>query len=101
MFDVTSAHHHIDIFPEHRNLGGGFYGNFYGVIRYFLFNVLYFGLTSAPYIFTKLTRPLIKKWRGEGKTILMYIDDGFGCHSENAEACEMSEQVYFTDVVSS
>lgn len=64
------------------------------------FNVLPFGLTSTPYIFTTLTRPLIKKWRSEGKTILMYLDDGFGCHCEYEKACEMSRQVH-ADVVSS
>ena len=59
-----------------------------------------FGLTSAPCIFTKLTRPLIKKWSSEGKTILMYLDDGFGCHREYDKAFEMSRQVH-VDMVSS
>ena len=98
-FDITSAYHHIDIFPDHRKYLG-FSWNFDGITRYFQFNVLPFGLTSAPYIFTKLTRPLIKKWRSEGKTILMYLDDGFGCHREYDKAYEMSRQVYF-DMVSS
>jgi hypothetical protein len=38
-----------------------------------------FGLRTAPYLSTKLTRPLIKKWRDEGKRTLMFLDDGFGC----------------------
>jgi hypothetical protein len=37
-----------------------------------------FGLSSPCYICTKITRPLIKKWRGEGKQVLMYLDDGLG-----------------------
>jgi hypothetical protein len=68
---------------------------FDGHTRYIQFNVLPFGLTSALYIFTKLTRPIIKKWRSEGKTILVYLDDGFGCHGEFDLAYEMSRQVYF------
>ena len=72
--DITSAFNHIDIFPYHRKYLG-FSWNFDGITRYFQFNVLPFGLTSAPYIFTKLTRPLIKKWRSEEKTILMYLYD--------------------------
>jgi len=43
-----------------------------------LFSVLPFGLSSAPYIFTKLLKPLLKKWRGEGKSIILYLDDGLG-----------------------
>ena len=46
-----------------------------------------FGLSSACYIFTKVTRPLVKKWRGEGKQVLMYLDDGLGCHSDR-DACQ-------------
>ena len=55
-----------------------------------ILDILPFGLTSAPYISTKLTMPLIKKWRSEEKTILMYLDDGFGCHREYDKAYEMS-----------
>ena len=40
--------------------------------------VLPFGQSSACYILTKITRPLIKKWRGEGKQVLIYLDDGLG-----------------------
>lgn len=76
-FDITSAYHHVDIFPDHRKYLG-FSWKFGVQDRYFCFNVLPFGLTSAPYIFTKLTRSLVKKWRREGKTVLMYLDDGFG-----------------------
>jgi hypothetical protein len=36
------------------------------------------GLASACYLFTKITRPLVKKWRSEGKQIIMYLDDGIG-----------------------
>ena len=44
--------------------------------------VLPFGLASACYAFTKLTRPLIKKWRNTGTRCAMYIDDGiFGAKS--------------------
>jgi hypothetical protein len=42
--------------------------------------VLPFGLSSACYVFTKLTRPLISKLRGEGKFVTMFLDDGFCCN---------------------
>lgn len=53
-FDITRAYHHIDIFQDHIKVLG-FSWNFDGVVRYYQFNVLPFGLTSAPYIFTMLT----------------------------------------------
>lgn len=51
-----------------------------GKQKFFKFLVLPFGLKSAPYIhvLTKITRPLLKKWRGEEKCIVMYLDDGIG-----------------------
>ena len=43
---------------------------------FFQFKQLPFGLSSAPYIFTKVIRPLVKKWRSEGKSIVVFLDDG-------------------------
>ena len=43
-----------------------------------MFSVLPFGLSSAPYIFMKLLKPLVKKWRGEGKSVILFLDDGLG-----------------------
>ena len=35
-----------------------------------------FGLAPASYVFTKVLRPFIKKWRGEGIRCIIYVDDG-------------------------
>jgi len=40
------------------------------------FAVLPFGLASACYVFTKLLRPLIKHWRGQGLRAILYLDNG-------------------------
>ena len=40
-------------------------------------NVLPFGLSSAPYIFTKLFRPLVKYWRSRDFHSMVYLNDGF------------------------
>ena len=45
--------------------------------RYFVFAVLPFGLSTAPYIFTKCVRPLEKYWRFQGVKIAVSLDDGF------------------------
>jgi len=39
----------------------------------FVFSVLPFGLSSAPYVFTKCLRPLVKFWRFN-----VFLDDGCG-----------------------
>jgi len=70
-FDLKSGYHHIAIFPEHRKLLAFSFKFADGFVRYFVFSVLPFGLSSAPYIFTELFKPLVKKRRGEGKSIMM------------------------------
>ena len=59
-FDLTSGYHHIEIHPEHEKYLGFHWLFKYGKLKYFVFNVLPFGLSSACYIFTKVLRPYIK-----------------------------------------
>lgn len=60
-FDLKSGYHHIDIAEEYQNYLGFQWDN-----KYYCFTVLPFGLSSAPFIFTKCLRPLVKflrkKW---------------------------------------
>ena len=46
-------------------------------------------------MFTKITRPLInyKKWRSEGKQVLMYLDDGLGVHKNYDWCVDMALEV--------
>ena len=62
-FDFKSGYHHVEIFPDHRQYLG-FSWKFGSVVKYFVFTVLPFGLSSAPYIFSKLVRSLVNYWRG-------------------------------------
>ena len=57
-FDLKSGQHHVDIFPEHRKYLAFSWEFVPGHMRFFQFIVLPFGLSSAPYIFTKLLKPL-------------------------------------------
>ena len=77
-FDLKSGYHHLDIFPAHRKFLGYSWAFEDGVPRFFQFNVLPFGLSTAPYIFTKLLRPLVKLWRRRGFHSVIYLDDGIG-----------------------
>ena len=75
-FDLKSGYHHIEIAPQHQK-----YLGFSWVIdnaqRFFEFTVLPFGLSSAPYIFTKVLKPLVSHWRSCGIHVAVYLDDGF------------------------
>ena len=58
----------------------------FGFIRYFRFEVSLFGLSSALYSFTKLLQLLVKKWRTEGKSIVVYLDYSLGSAANYIEA---------------
>ncbi len=91
-FDLKSGYHHIDIFPEHRQFLS-FSWDFGGVTKYFSFQVLPFGLSSAPFIFTKCMRPLVKHWRSKGVFIVMFLDDGWGTSSSHSECYQIAQAV--------
>ena len=79
-FDVKSGYHHVSIHEESQTFLGFQWplGNSQKP-RFFVFAVLPFGLSSAPYVFTKVFRPLVKHWRSQGIPLVLYLDDGAGC----------------------
>ena len=81
-FDLKSGYHHISVTETHQKYLGFSWHYPDGSTRYFVFLVLPFGLWSACYAFSKLLRPLVKKWRGSGTPCVVYLDDGiFGSAS--------------------
>ena len=92
-FDLTSAYHFVDIFSPHTEFLGFSWVNKDGNVVYYKFLVLPFSLSSACYVFTKLTRPLVKKWRGEGNLVMMFLDDGFGCAHSYSTALTLGEHI--------
>ena len=84
-FDLKQGYHHVDIFEEHMKFLG-FSWIFNGKVQYFKFTVLPFGLTSAPFIFTKIMRVLVKLWRQNNICISCYLDDGLGMAESYAKA---------------
>ena len=91
-FNYKSGYHHIKIFPLHcRFLGFSFF--YKGRLRFFQFLVLPFGLSTGPYLFTKIQRALVKHWRGKGFRIFTYLDDGAGAHQVRDVAVKLSALV--------
>ena len=82
-FDLKSGYHHVDIHVDFWTYLGFSWG--LGTTRkYYMFKVLPFGLASACYVFTKLLRPLVKRWRSKGIRVVVYIDDGMGASKTKA-----------------
>lgn len=71
-FDLSKSYHHIDIFPQHQQFLGFCVNG-----KYYCFTVLAFGLSSAPFCFSKCLREMVKYWRNYGIKIIMFLDDGF------------------------
>ena len=66
LFDLRASYHHIEIFQGHRTYFG-FQWTEKGITKYYVFNVLAFGLSTAGYIFRQVLRTVIKSWRAKGK----------------------------------
>ena len=92
-FDLTSGYHHIEIHPEHKKFLGFEWTFEDGSTRYFQFCVLPFGLSSACYVFTKVLRPFIKRWRGMGIKAIIYIDDGISAFRNFELAKSVGEHI--------
>ena len=91
-FDLKSAYHHVEIFEQHRQYLG-FYWIFDGQVRYLVFNVLPFGISTAGYVFTKLTRVPVAYWRSQGEKVVMFLDDGIAGCSDIGQAIKMSKSI--------
>ena len=88
-FDLKSGYHHIETFPDHRQYLG-FSWNFGSVVKYFVSTVLPFGMSSAPYIFSKLVRSLVNYWCGLGRRVVTFLDDGIGRSPDYASCLVLS-----------
>jgi len=91
-FDIKSAYHHADIFESHRTYLG-FQWKHHGKPTVFVFNVLPFGLSTAPYTSTKRLKLVVSHWRGLGIRVCMFLDDGLGGNSSLESASVDAEAV--------
>ena len=91
-FDLKSGYHHISIYKSHWKYLG-FAWNVGREPRYYVFTVLPFGLATACYTFTKVVRPLVRYWRGQGLRAVVYLDDGIVAVEGKEAALRASEKV--------
>ena len=86
-FDLKSGYHHVEISQDHQTfLGFCWRSPNSNNEVFYVFTVLPFGLSSAPYIFTRLLKPLEKHWRIQGTCIDVFLDDGWAIVEDN-EGC--------------
>ncbi|KAL5021412.1 hypothetical protein ScPMuIL_000567, partial [Solemya velum] len=61
-----------------------------GITKYYVYNCLPFGISTAGYIFTKVLRVVLEYWRSQGHKVLMFLDDGVGGHTNQSLASHLS-----------
>lgn len=84
-FDLMSGYYYINIYEDYYQ-NFGFFWKINGKICYFVFIVLFFGLSFVGYIFIKILRLLVIYWRINLFLVIMYLDDGWVCDiKENCE----------------
>ena len=52
-------------------------------MKFYVFTILHFELSSAPYEFPKIFKPLEKQWRHQGISVAVYLDDGWGTEKDS------------------
>ena len=64
-----------------------------------MFCVFPFCLSTACYVFTKLLRPLVRRWRSRGLRCIVYIDDG-NYAAESRDQCVEGTKMIIDDLTS-
>ena len=76
--DLSDAFYHIKVHKDYyRYLSFKFEG------KYYSFKVLCFGLSLSPYLFHKITRPILGYLRSQNVRLSCYVDDFIICEKKN------------------
>ena len=94
-FDLKSGYFHLDVHENYYQYLG-FSWTVNNITKFYVFTVLPFGLSIAGAVFTKVLRPLVKRWRSFGFQIILYLDDGWASHDE--ETCRIVSKTVQEDL---
>lgn len=87
--DLKSGFHHLDMAEEAwQYLGFEWRG------KHYVFTQLPFGLATAPWAFTKLSRELLRWWRGHNIRCTGFIDDTLFAHQSRQILAAIRLRVY-------
>ena len=73
--DLDSGYWHVPLHPDHKQYVGVHFITDDGKVLYWIWNVLFLGVKSAVYIFTKLLIPHKEYLRSFGIRVQIFIDD--------------------------
>ena len=77
-FDPQGGYHHVGIFEGHQAyLSFSWKHSSSNQVKFCVFRVLPFALSSAPHVFTKILKPLEKHWRYQGICLAVFLDYGW------------------------
>lgn len=65
-------------------------------MKFYVFTVLPFRLSSAPHVFTKNRKPLQKHWRHQGICVPVFLDERWGIE-KNTPVCSIVGDAVRTD----
>ena len=68
--DMAQGYYHANLHPESRT-----YVGFQWRDKFYVYNVLPFGMATAPRCFAKVMGMLVRHWRARGERIIAYLDD--------------------------
>ena len=88
-FYLKSGYHLVEKFEGYQTYLS-FLWKIDNIMKFFVFTVLPFGLSTAPFVFTKVVRPLVKYWRFNSIKIACFLDDGLGIDNTFEKALENS-----------
>jgi len=69
-YDLMSGYYHVDLDPRSRTFVGLMWGG-----RYYVYKCLLFGLSTTPWVFSKVMRELVMYWMRGGIRLPPYLDD--------------------------
>ncbi|XP_068757760.1 uncharacterized protein [Montipora capricornis] len=97
-FDLKSGYHHVDIAQEHQTFLGFSWPAPDSIKEiFYVFTVLPFGLSSAPWVFTKVLKPLEKYWGVQGLCIAIFLDHGWAI-VQDRESCRTKARAVRADL---
>jgi len=82
--DLQDAYYHVPIHNEYKK-----YLRFEIDNELYEFNCLPFGLCTAPYVFTKILKPVVANLRKEGIFLVCYLDD-IWCKEKSSTLCDQN-----------
>ena len=97
-FDLKSGYHQVEILEGHKTyLGFSWKHSNPNQVKFYVFAVLPFGLSSASHVFTKILTPLENHWRHQGICVAVSLDDGWGIENDS-QVCSIVADDVRTDL---